>query len=453
MSKKDAATMDRERKIFIHGLEENGEVKVKGAVRNGVDAKIAEQIFNQMESFAQYAFNKSHAAAYAVVGYQTAYLKKYHPAEFMAANLNSFLGNFDKAAAYVLYCRNNGIKVIPPDINKSFEKFTVEGNLIRFGLAAIKNLGLSAVQAIVKEREKGPFKSFLDFCERIGVTALNKRAVESLIMAGAFDAMGYKRSQLAASYERLMNTVSERKKRISDGQMQLFDMLDTDSEPAEDLPDLEEYSKNVLLAMEKEMLGVFVSGHPLDEYAQELSGYKYNTAMLSDDENGFGKITDNEWVEMAGIISAKKDKATKNGGIMSFITLEDLYGSVEVLVFPTVLSRYSNLLVPDMVVSIKGRISTREEEAPKLIAESVTRLRPAQKSQYDKIWVRLPYKDARLYDEICSAARQNPGESELLFYFEDTRTTGRCNIGVNIDKSLLAKLAEIAGAENVKPVG
>lgn len=282
--------MEQERKNFIYGItDEEGNEIVKGAVKNGVDEVTANKIFDEMMDFASYAFNKSHAAAYAVVAYQTAWLKHYYPVEFMAASINSFLGSSDKVSQYVNECKTLNIKVLPPDINESSVKFTVVNKNIRFGLAAIKNVGENAIQSVITERQQnGEFKSFLDFCQRIEGRDINKRCVESLIKSGAFDSLKVFRSKLMAVYEKLLDGISQNRKKNMDGQMSIFDMM---SEPQEliqeDFPDIEEYPANALLSMEKEMLGLYVSGHPLSEYQDILERHVnlYSSEFYVDDEN------------------------------------------------------------------------------------------------------------------------------------------------------------------------
>ncbi|HEX2927606.1 MAG TPA: DNA polymerase III subunit alpha, partial [Ruminiclostridium sp.] len=356
MSKKKISVMEQERKNFIYGItDDEGNEVVKGAVKNGVDETTANKIFDEMMDFASYAFNKSHAAAYAVVTYQTAWLKHYYPVEFMAASINSFLGSSEKVSQYVNECKTLNIQVLPPDVNESNVKFTVVNNNIRFGLAAIKNVGENAIQSVITERtQNGGFTSFLDFCQRIEGRDINKRCIESLIKSGAFDSLKVYRSKLMAVYERLLDSISQTRKKNMDGQMSIFEMM---SEPQEmlqeDYPDIKEYPANVMLAMEKEMLGLYVSGHPLSEFQDVLDKNVnlYSKDMFIDlDENpgdmelSVRKLQDSMRVTVGGIVVSRKTKATKNNNMMAFIGLEDLYGTMELIVFPTIFERFSQLL-------------------------------------------------------------------------------------------------------------
>ncbi len=383
MSKKKVSVMELERKNFIYGInDEEGNEVVRGAVRNGVDEFTANKIFDEMMDFASYAFNKSHAAAYAVVAYQTAWLKHYYPVEFLAASLNSFLGSSDKVSQYVNECKALNIKVLPPDVNESSVRFTVVNQKIRFGLAAIKNVGENAIQSMIKERaENGMFTTFLDFCQRIEGREINKRCIESLIKCGAFDSLNVYRSKLMAVYERFLDGIAQSRKKSMEGQLSIFDLMQEPQESLkEDYPDIKEYPPNVMLAMEKEMLGLYVSGHPLSEFQSILDK---NVNLLSkdmllggNDENGeieleLKKLTDSMRVTVGGIIVSRKTKTTKNNNLMAFIGLEDLYGTMELIVFPTVYERYSQILQQESIVIVNGRLSLREDEQPKIICEEV----------------------------------------------------------------------------------
>jgi len=384
MSKKKVAVMEEERKNFIYGItDEAGNEVVKGAVKNGVDEATANKIFDEMMDFASYAFNKSHAAAYAVVAYQTAWLKYHYPTEFLAASINSFLGSSDKVSMYVNECKVLNIKVLPPDVNESSVKFTVVNKNIRFGLAAIKNVGENAIISMIDERsQNGYFSSFLDFCQRIEGRDANKRCIESLIKSGAFDSLNVYRSKLIAVYERFLDGISQSRKKNMDGQMSIFDFMEEPQESLqEDYPDIKEYPANVLLGMEKEMLGLYVSGHPLSEYQSILDKnvnlYSKDLFINSneDDSNDIElemkKLQDSMRVVVGGIVSSRKTKSTKNNNLMAFIGLEDLYGTMELIVFPTIFEKYSSLLQMESVVIVKGRLSLREDEPPKIICEEV----------------------------------------------------------------------------------
>ena len=368
MSKKNAEVMQKERKNFIYGIQdENGNIVVPGACRNGVSVEKANQIFDEMMEFAKYAFNKSHAAAYALIAYQTAWLKCHYTVPFMAALITSVIGNSGKVAGYIQYCRKKNIRVLPPDVNQSHARFTVSGNTIRFGLAAVKNVGAPAIEAIIRARNtKGKFVSFLDFCQKTEDAGINKRLVESLIRCGAFDSLGVRRSQLIAVYEKTLDSIMQERKRNVAGQVSLFGELASGSSnayQADNLPEMEEFPKKMLLSMEKEMTGVYISGHPLDEYKDALEGYHTTQDIMvlyNTDENEMmngsivSSLSEDATITLGGIITDKKIKYTKNNSVMAFITLEDLYGEIEVIVFPLVYSKYASLLDEDRTVIIKG---------------------------------------------------------------------------------------------------
>jgi DNA polymerase-3 subunit alpha len=377
MSKKKKEVMEEERQKFVYGqTDAHGNVIIPGAIRNGVDEKTANAIFDEMMDFASYAFNKSHAAAYAVVGYQTAWLKLYYPVEFMAAMLNSFLGSPGKISQYVLECKRNGIPVLPPDINESGEGFTVSGGKIRFGLAAVKNVGTNVVKQIIAERQKnGPFKSFPELIERLDGKDLNKRCVESLIKSGAFDSLKVYRSRLINAYEKIMDNVSQMRKMRMEGQMSFFDAADSTCVEVK-WPELEEYDYRLLLAMEKDMLGLYLSGHPLSEFEEDIKNgvTHYSTSFMVDekeDDTVESHVTDGAFARVAGIITDMKTITTRSNQLMAFVTLEDLAGQMEVIVFPNTLEKYGDFLKPELPLWMEGKISVREDEAPKLLVEMV----------------------------------------------------------------------------------
>ncbi len=383
MAKKKHDVMEKEKRYFIYGMEENGVLTVPGAVRNGVPEKVAENLFDEMTTFASYAFNKSHAAAYGVLSVQTAYLKCHYPAEFMAALMNSIEGNTEKVAYYIQYCRKNGVEILPPDVNASQAKFSVddtgEKKGIRFGLSGIKNLGHPAVAAIVKERAaRGKYRDIYDFIDRLSGAAMNKKGVESLIRAGAADSMPGFRSQKLAVYEKAMDGAAKMRAGALAGQMSLFGLAEETAPPPPPLPNLKEYTSVQLLAMEKEVTGVYVSGHPLDDYQEELSRLEVNSqflASLKEDAPDGGMSYDQQTVFMGGMVAEKRLKATKSGNMMAFVQLEDLYGITEVLVFPRVYDRVSDMLTVDNPVVMTGKLSVREEEAPKLLLDRIEPLR------------------------------------------------------------------------------
>ena len=394
MGKKKLDVMEKEREVFINGqVDENGNIEVPGCVRNGIDAKSANTIFDEMAEFAKYAFNKSHAACYAVVAYRTAYLKTYYPAEFMAATLNSYLGNLDKVPQYIDECKRLGIEILKPDINKSFESFTVEGieknneevakaGKIRFGLGSIKNVGMAPVENIVKERiENGAYKGFTDFCERIADTQVNKKCVESLIKAGVFDEFEETRATLLASFETIIDVIQSSKKKGLDGQVSMFDLgNEQEKEQMEkqkyQFEVYEELQEKELLSMEKEMLGIYISGHPLEKLRQQIMhmtnintrdiieiNEQNNTENMEEMQNKKTKFVDGQKVKYAGIITSIKKKYTKNNKIMAFVTIEDLYGVAEIVVFENVVLNAGKSLIEENIVIVDGRLSIRDDQA------------------------------------------------------------------------------------------
>ena len=398
MGKKKLDVMAKEREIFIHGqVDEEGNVIVPGCVRNGIDEKSANKIFDEMAEFAKYAFNKSHAACYAVVAYRTAYLKAYYPAEFMAATLNSFLGNLDKIPQYIDECKTLGIEILKPEINKSDTKFTTEYEgegkaKLRFGLGSIKNVGTVPVDNIVKERKaNGPYKSFTDFCERIADEAVNKKCVESLIKAGAFDEFEQTRSTLLASFEGIIDIIQSGRKKGFDGQVSMFDLgSEQEKEEMQEMKykfdEHEEMSNKELLSIEKEMLGIYISGHPLEKLRSQIEAQTtINTMQLRElDEqmssqllteervtNEKPKFVDGQKVKYAGIITSIKKKYTKNNKIMAFVTIEDLYGTAEVIVFENAYLNAGKSLVEENIVMVEGRLSIREDDTTTIIANEI----------------------------------------------------------------------------------
>ncbi len=438
MAKKKHDVMMQEREYFIHGLTEDGKVVVPGCVRNGVSEEIAIKIFDEMTAFASYAFNKPHAAAYGVVAVQTAYLKVHYPVEFFAALMNSVAGYAPKIAMYTQYCRKHDIAFLPPDVNLSVRKFSASldakgGRGIRFGLGAIKSCGDKAIDAIVQERQAGgPYKDIYDFCRRVDTDQVNKRVVESLVKAGAFDQTGARRAQVMAVYERALEGAGKSRKQNVTGQVSLFGEILDDAPPP--LPDIEEYPLRAMLSMEKEVTGVYISGHPLDEYRKSLSLLKMNTGVLEEMKESADKglSWDGMSVKMGGLLAEVRQKATKNGGMMAFATLEDLTGQIEALVFPRVYERVLGSLVPDTAVVFSGRLSVREEEEPKLLLDSVTPLLP-DSQQGDVLspsaraaWDDMPVppempayggagREASIPDALYEAERSDPATPKKLF--------------------------------------
>ena len=458
MAKKKHDVMTKEKEIFIHGQVESGKVTVPGAVRNGVPEDVAEHIFDEMTAFASYAFNKSHAAAYALVAVQTAWLKLHFPVQFMAALMNSLSGNSDKVGYYIQTCRKRGIRVLPPDVNKSQEKFSVENGAIRFGFAGVKNLGHGAIAAIVSEREAGgPYRDIFDLCERVACAAVNKKCVESLIRAGAMDALPGSRSQKLCVFERAMDAAGRRQKTAVQGQLSLFDAVEDVEIAPPPLPDVPDFSRQEQLRMEREVTGVYITGHPLDEYEAVLSKLEVDSQALqslSEAADG-GMSWDQKLVTMGGIVAERKVKATKSGTMMAFVQLEDMYGLTEVLVFPKVYDRVGHLLNQDAPVLLTGRLSVREEESPKLLLDSVRPLDGGeaafapQKAQeaVHKLYIKCP--DA-LREEALAILRQTPGNIPVILVSAETGRAQRAPQKYWVDEGYdRPRLTALLGEKNV----
>ena len=484
MSKKKHKVMEEERKNFIYGIvDDNGNIEVPGCIRNGISEEAANKIFDQMIDFASYAFNKSHAAAYAVVAYDTAFLMKYYPAEFVAAMLNSVMGVSEKVAFYIRFAESQGIRVMPPDINESFGRFTVKDeNTIRFGLAAIKNAGINVIDSIVESRmKKGSFKSLYDFCNKIDLSTINKRVIESLIKAGAFDCLNVYRSQMLAVYEKILDGLGSEKKRNIDGQISLFGGLDTSEavniEAEIKYPAIKEFEKKHILAMEKEMTGIYITGHPLEEYEEALKLHTDTKTIdimeaaaeqttlednidaaldqieLQDKKSEDNKITDGARVTIGGIINAVSKKFTRNNDRMAFITLEDLYGSIEVIVFPKVMEKVANIIEEDALIVVKGRISIREDEAPKILCENI---QPLISMNTSKLYVAVEDdKAARsIYNNFRAAMRRFKGNTPVYLCTRKERKQYRLDrdFWVDIETGVMEFLKSEFGEENVKLV-
>ncbi|HIT72393.1 DNA polymerase III subunit alpha [Tyzzerella sp. An114] len=386
MSKKKASVMAEERKNFVYGIGDD----VPGCVKNGIPVDVAEKIFDEMTDFAKYAFNKSHAACYAVVGYQTAWLKYHYPVEFMAALMTSVMDNTPKVSGYIEECKKMGIKLLPPDINEGYAHFSVFDGKIRFGLAAIKNVGKNVIKAVVADREKnGYYKSLTEFCNRLSGGELNKRCVESFIKSGAFDSFGKKRSQYMSSYKSIIEGIGQAKKNNIEGQLNLFDMgnnIDNINSMSDVLPDIDEFPENKILAMEKEVLGIYVSGHPLSAYEEIL---KRKTSCSSrdfmvDTRDYENPLKDNQSVIIGGLISAISIKYTKNNKQMAFLSIEDMHGIVEAIVFPNVYEKFSHLITEENVIIIEGRVNISDDENGKIICESI---RGINEPEEEKKWL------------------------------------------------------------------
>ncbi|PRR80609.1 DNA polymerase III subunit alpha [Clostridium liquoris] len=467
MSKKKHKVMEEERKNFIYGIvDENGNIEVPGCIRNGIKEEIANKIFDQMVDFASYAFNKSHAAAYAVIAYQTAYLMRYYPTEFIAAMLNSVMGNNEKVAYYVRFANERGIEVLPPNINKSYSKFNAQEDKIIFGMASIKNVGVNVIESIVKSRnEKGNFIDLIDFCNKVDLSCVNKRAVESLIKSGAFDTFGIYRSKMLAVYEKVLDGVNNDRRKNIDGQINLF--LDfKESTVKIEYPNINEFDKKYILAMEKEMTGLYISGHPLEEYKDILNSSSItkipeiiDSETLEDElVEQERKIKDGEIVKIGGIITSVNKKVTKNNEMMAFITIEDLYSSIEVIVFPKTFNRYRDLIDADSMVIVKGRVNIREGEQPKILCENVEALceNGEKRNSYNKIYIRI--QQEKYVNDVMKKLKpvciQYKGNIPIYLYVSENKRSFLINknLWINSDKEILTYLKNSFGEENVKAV-
>ena len=444
MGKKKLDVMAKEREIFINGqVDENGNIIVPGCVRNGIDEKSANKIFDEMAEFAKYAFNKSHAAAYAVVSYRTAYLKAYYPEEFMAATLNSFLGNLDKIPYYIEECRRLKIDILKPDINKSETRFIVDNGKIRFGLGSIKNVGVAAINAVVEERQKnGEYKSFTDFCERIQAEAVNKKCIESLIKAGAFDEFEQTRSTLMASFEDIVDAISDSSRKNIQGQVSMFDLggLGGNQNPSEEdekqleklkysYTTLKEYTDKELLSMEKEMLGLYISGHPLEQLKEiieknsNISTLKIKEGLDELEQTGKFPYKDGQTVKFIGIINSIKKKYTKNNKIMAFLNVEDLYGNIEVIVFENCYQMSANSLIEDNIVLIEGRLSIKEEEQNITILASKIKNAPLEPDDTDILGENNGRKTLEIDITNLTEEQKNRLRGALRFFAGDKNNT------------------------------
>lgn len=450
MSKKKHDVMEKERVNFINGIEENGVITVPGAVRNGIPEPVANKIFDEMTDFASYAFNKAHAACYAVVAYRTAYLKYYFPVEMMTALINSFIGSSEKIADYIYYCRKRGIKILPPDINRSEPHFTVENGAIRFGLVAIRNVGEEAMAEMLREREKnGEFKDFSDFLMR--TEGVNKRMVEGLIKAGCFDGMGLTRLWLVQNYEDEMNSAAAEKKRLESGQISLFDIFASEPTVSRASAPIsrEEFSVKDLLAMEKEALGIYISGHPLMEFESTIRMMGADCKRLSDADGNSG-LRDNDRVTFAGILGGIRTRQVKSGnGIMAYGVVEDMTGQVEFAAFPAVYSKYRELFTDEAPLKITGRLSMREDKANTVMIDE---LAPLEKAERFRLYIRLNDDNRQRLERVMAVLKRYPGRHEVVLF--DT-STGRQQLApkelcVNGSAALIEILGNLMGVDNVK---
>lgn len=463
ISKKKADAMEIERQSFIYGAkDEDGNVIIEGCIARGIDEAVAISIFDEIRYFANYAFNKSHAAAYAFVAYQTAYLKTLYPTEYMAALISS-VEDAAKINEYIINCHDMGIECLPPDINKSFDSFSVEGNSIRFGMSAVKNAGRSFVVKICEERAKnGTYKSFADFVERMVPYQINKRAVEGLIKCGAFDSLGVSRAQLSAVFEYAIDCAAQTQKNNIAGQLSLFDIGDEQDATAFEInyPDIPEFDKNELLKMEKQTIGIYLSGHPTDAFADKiksvtrlsindiLSASEYDEDMGAYRLNPDSLIKDNDKVTVCGVIAARKNRTTRANAQMAILTLEDRYGAIEVLVFPRQLDRLSHKLNEEEVVALTGTVSIDESEAPKMLCESVLLM---DEISARKIYIRLPEKNPEIIRRLSPIAADFPGNTPIILYFADTKQylNAPKNMYISDNEDALRRLKSIFGNDSV----
>ena len=454
MSKKKGEVMQRERQNFVYGNEEEG---VPGCIKNGIDEATANKIYDEMIDFAKYAFNKSHAAAYAVVSYQTAYLKYYYPVEFMAALLTSVIDNSGKVAEYIYSCRQMGIQILPPDINKSVGTFSVENGNIRFGLTAIKSVGRPVIQAIIEERnEHGEFKHLKDFIERMGGREVNKRTIENFIKAGVFDSLGGTRKQFMMIYIQIMDQVNQERKYSMTGQMSLFDLVDDEQKKEFEipLPKVGEYEKENKLAFEKEVLGVYLTGHPLEDYEEKWKKSISRTTLdfQIDDETGRSRVRDGAKEIVGGMITNKTIKYTRNNKTMAFLTIEDLMGTVEVVVFPRDYERNQNYLNEDSKVFVKGRVSEEDDAPSKLICETIIPFEQTKRELWIQYGDKLEYgeDEPHLFDMLG----ESEGNDTVVIYCKKERAIKRLSAGRNVcaEPALIVKLKNYYGEDRIRVV-
>jgi len=456
ISKKKMHIIEQERKVFVYGDEKQG---IPGAVAKGVSESAAQSIYDEIVDFANYAFNKAHAVCYAVVAYQTAYLKCHYPRQYMAALMTSVLDSAGKISTYIAECKDMGIPVLPPDINHSLDNFSVEGEAIRFGLGAVKNVGRGLIRSMVAKRDEGGlFRSLEDFIQRMGEGELNKRAVENFIKCGAMDCFGYHRSELLAVYDSMMDAIASSRKKNLEGQLGMFAMLQEEEPSAQiPIPKLNELKKADLMLMEKETTGIYLSGHPMDDYRHLLKNTRVvPIARLSEEGSSF---RDDQIVSVAGIVQAVKMKTTRNNSMMAYVTLEDDTAGMELIAFSNVLKEYGNYLGENMPVVVVGRLSLRDDKEPQIV---INRARPmsdfAQPAQAEDItqvaekpvgtvYLRLPTEEGKLFQKVRSILGMFPGKSQAVVYFADTKL--RKGTNCDLDSAMLEELRSLLGQENV----
>ena len=451
MSKKKASVMEKERQNFVYGNEEEG---VPGCIANGIPEKTANKIYDDMIDFAKYAFNKSHAAAYAVVSYQTAYLKYYYPVEFMAALMTSVIEMPAKVAEDIYVCRQMGITILPPDINRGMYGFSVDNGAIRYGLSAIKSVGRPVIESIVKEREEnGDYTNLQNFIER-NLEQVNKRAIENFIKAGALDCLEGNRRQKMMTFARIVDGINQDKKNTMAGQLSFFDIVSEEEKKEFEIrmPDLEEFDKETILAFEKEVLGIYLSGHPLEGYRDIME--KMATARTADfqqdEETGFPKVIDGQKAILGGMITDKTIKYTKNNKVMAFFTLEDLVGTVEVVVFPRDYEKCQALLNDEEKVFIQGRVSAEDDRPSKLILEKIRSFEDIPR----ELWIQFPDREAygEKEQELLADLKQSPGKDSVVIFLRDVKAMKKLSAAyhVEITDSWLESMCKKYGVSNVK---
>ena len=456
ISKKKMKVIESERKTFVYG---DPAQNIDGCIKRGVSESVGQSIYDEIVAFANYAFNKAHAVCYAVVAYQTAYLKCHYPKQYMAALMTSVLDSATKISGYISECKELNIPVLPPDINHSDDHFMVEGDSIRFGLGAVKNIGHGLIRTMVSKRQEGgPFKSLEDFLQRMGEGELNKRAVENFIKCGAMDCFGYHRSELLAVYDSMMDSVSATRKKNLEGQLGLFSMLDEDDAAAAiPIPKLKELNKADLMAMEKETTGIYISGHPMDDYRPYLKNtHVVSIGELMDEESSF---QDDQIVSVAGIVQSVKMKTTRNNSMMSYITVEDDTAAIEMLAFSNVLNQYGGYLRENSAVVVTGRLSIRDEKEPQIV---INRARPIsdyadgtaepeiprqQIPRSGTLYLKISSEQDPVYRKIKAILNMFPGENGVVLYFADTKV--RRGTRCCFRDSMLGELKNILGEANV----
>ena len=452
ISKKKMKVIEAERKVFVYGDEKQG---ISGAMAKGVPEKVAQSIYDEIVAFANYAFNKAHAVCYAVVSYQTAYLKCHYPKQYMAALMTSVLDSAPKVSGYIAECKELGIPVLPPDVNHSGDSFMVEGDSIRFGLGAVKNVGRGLIRNMVARRnEGGLFRSLEDLITRMGENELNKRAVENFIKCGAMDCFGHHRSELLAVYDSMMDSIALSRKKNLEGQIGLFSVMEEDTAVAIPIPKLPEMQRADLMLMEKETTGIYLSGHPMDDYRHLLRNTRVvPIGSLMEEENGY---EDDQIVSIAGVVQSVKMKTTRNNSMMAYVTLEDDTASIEMLAFSNVLSQYGGYLKENLPVVIVGRLSLRDDKEPQIV---INRARPIEdyarhdalqeqeQQRNGTLYLKLPTENSPLFGKIKAILNMFPGDNAVVVYFADTkqRRGSRCCI----DGRMLQELVRLLGEENV----